>query len=190
MKLALLVVATSSAALADPPAPPPAWHQRCTPGPFADVMLGATNDGIFHRVSGGYAFRTCDYALAIGANGVAGSAKQDSGTGGFGFNVEPMLRTTATTRVGLFVSYDFNDHGRRLYTAEARLHVSDAFWVEGGVAHLTIDPYGGIAHPENLVVAGVGLEGKAGFYIGGVEVLLAGIAFAFLAGAGGISGGG
>ena len=148
MKLALLVVASSSLALADPPsatprvpvsaptpAPAPAASTLgCTPAPFVDVMLGGTTDGIFHRVAAGYSVGTCDYAVAIGANVNAAASKQNGGTDGIGLDVEPSLRASPTTRVGLFLSVDRNDNGRWLYGAEARLHLSDVFWLEGGAS--------------------------------------------------------
>jgi hypothetical protein len=192
VRAALALVVIARIASADPPPPssaPPEAGLRCTPGPFVDVMLGGANSGIFHRVDAGYALRTCDRGLAIGANVVA--ADIGGGVDGAGLDVEPNVRTSLQTRLGLFVAVDRVKDSRWLYTAEVRLHLADTFWFEAGAYHQSSEPGvspGSVPSAKTGVVAGFGVEGKAGWYVGGVELVLAGIAFAYIAASGGISG--
>lgn len=80
---------------------------------------------------------------------------------------------------------------RTLYTAELRLHVSDTLYVEAGAFHQSSEPGvspGSVPSAKTGVVAGFGIEGTAGWYVGGVEAVLAGILFVYVAASGGISG--
>lgn len=182
----LLVCAVGSAANAEPP---PVPLLRCDPAPFVDVMLGGASSGVFHRVSAGYTLRDCGHALAFGANFVA--ADIGGGVDGIGLNVEPTLRTSDATRLGLFVSIDRVKDSRTLYTAELRLHLADTLWFEAGAFHQSSEPGvspGSVPSAKTGALFGFGVEGKPGWYVGGVELVLAGIAFAYIAASGGISG--
>ena len=153
------------------PTPPP--HKACATRAYLEPLLLMLSDGgqptVFNRIAAGVLLRSCTSPVQVrlGATTYIGHIGQI----GVGLETEASAEISDGFRLGFHLAYETGDGGA-VESADLRLHIQDAAWVQ--VGSFGWSRWNGV---DSGVSAGLGFEGTPGALLGGVEAGLGGLLF-------------
>lgn len=132
------------------------------------VVSVGTQSTVLNRFAAGVTLRSCTspMVVAFGATAFIGGPDGLEDGGGGGGELEISRWTRAATRIGGHASVESLFRGGYLASLDLRLHVDDIGWVGAGLSYAR-DQYG---DPPIGGTIGVGVEGKRGAAIAGIEL--------------------